>query len=181
LAQKGGYGVEDTSLAAGAYSSGYRHSRAEILAAFRAAHHTARSRAILLAIDTKTMAVVCSARLKGAGRAAYTHITVNRTMNMDDILATLVHEGQHYLDMASELIPPPHLASMEQRLLAEARAHYRAAEFARLNDLVSAQAYRHAQVWPEVLLESIVQSPSYPFVNNIPDALFARVLQGMVT
>jgi hypothetical protein len=152
------------------------HSRPEILQAFREAKHTETSSAILEGIESETLKIVFHKRLRNAGSATGKTITVNRTMNLDDILATLVHEGRHHLDIVSGLIPLPNQASTAQRLLAESRAFSHAAEFAKLNNLTMASAFIHSQLHPAQLLESIIATPAYRF-GQISDDLFREILE----
>jgi hypothetical protein len=101
-------------------------------------------------------------------------ILVNRTMKMEEILCTIVHEGRHTLDMKAGRIPKPSQATVEARAFAELSAHRDAADFARLNQFTEAQAYRHSQLSPQELAISIVSS--YANLRRISDKALMEVI-----
>jgi hypothetical protein len=79
-------------------------------------------------------------------------------MNIEEALATVVHEGRHALDIVQGIIPRPSSATLVDRAFAELRAFTAASEFAQLNNLTQAQAFRHAALGPKELLISIADS-----------------------
>ncbi|NNB93410.1 hypothetical protein HJC10_03990 [Corallococcus exiguus] len=65
-------------------------------------------------------------------------IVVNGSMRIDDVLAAIVREGQHCLDVKIGLILPSNPGG-KLELLAELRAHRAAADYAHLNEMTSAR------------------------------------------
>lgn len=150
-------------------AAGFKHTRAAIMAAFEAAQHTPLSREVLEAITSGQIRLTLSRRLAAGGTTKSAgKISVNSTMHMDDVLSTIVHEGQHALDMARGIIPKPSAASLTERAFAELRAFSSAAQFAVQNNLTRAAAYGHARLAPRELAISIANS--YPSLKAITDA-----------
>ena len=153
-----------------ASSSGHSHADADIFERFRSAAHTDTSRAILEGIESGQISTSFSSRIAGGGTTSETGaVVVNNTMHMDDVLATLVHEGRHSLDIAGRIIPPPSAANQVDRLFAELRAFTAASEFARLNNLTGSSALQHAGMEVRALAMSIADSPAYATLNGMTD------------
>ena len=111
-------------------SSGHLHSREAILEAFENATHTRTSQAVLDGIRSGEIRV--SFRRFGGNASSGGRIYVNRTMNMDDVLSTLVHEGRHQLDKAANVIPWSNPGGAVS-IFAEMRAWSSSANFAAKN------------------------------------------------
>jgi hypothetical protein len=93
------------------------------------------------------------------------HIVVNPLIHMDDILSTIVHEGQHAFDLARKIIPKGKAATLVDRTFAELRAWSAAAEFAHLNRLAASQSIQLFGEFPREL--AITISRSYEKLQNI--------------
>ena len=134
--------TRESYLSSRVYSSGFNHTTEAIMAAFRSANPTAASRAILDALDSGALRAEFKAMNKGGSTVSATQIIVNNTMHMEDVLHTLVHEGQHALDIGNKVIPPPGLSFPGYSLVselahAELRAFSSAIEFAQANQFAT--------------------------------------------
>ena len=155
-----------------------QHTRQEILRCFREAKHTEASRTIMEAIESGEVKIRFIRNLQVGGRVGDSGtILVNSTMKMDDMLCAIIHEGQHALDMRTELIPPSSQATIVQRAFAELRAHKVAAQFAELNQLTEAGAYRHSLLSPQQLAISIVES--YEDLRRISDNALMEIIRSV--
>lgn len=107
------------------------------MAAFRAAEHTAVSREVLQGIEKGTIDAEFKALAGKAGAAVSPgKILVNNTAHMQEVLSTLVHEGQHALDMGKGVIPLPGAANAADVAHAELRAFTSAIDFAKKNQFM---------------------------------------------
>jgi hypothetical protein len=97
---------------------------------------------------------------------------------MDEVLATIVHEGQHALDMADDVIPLPGKATVPQTLFAELRAWSVAAEFAEKNALSGAQAFQVIGKTPLDLAVDLVDGggPGYKSLSKVTDPEMTEAL-----
>lgn len=142
-----------------ATSSGESHESEEILKRFHGSEHTETSAQVSEALQSGKMKIKFDPKLaKGGTAAGGGKIEINSSMNMDDILSTIVHEGRHELDMAAGTIPLPAVATDAQTALAELRAFRSAADFAKLNNLVKADAFKHAGADPSAVLVGIMDA-----------------------
>ncbi|MGC3971776.1 MAG: hypothetical protein QM775_31865 [Pirellulales bacterium] len=134
-------------------SAGNNFTRREIIEAFSNAQHTATSRAVLEGIIDRSIQVRFVKNLNKAGKIIDGVIQVNRTMSMDDILTTLVHEGRHKLDMVAGVIPTRNPGGVLS-LVAELRAWKDSGRFAKANQFVRTSDYRFADMgWREMAIE----------------------------
>jgi hypothetical protein len=136
----------------------------ELLDAFRNSKHTETSKEVLDAIDSGELKM----QYKGAGEmfqetedlaiVGYSEglktITVNYERNIDDILTTIVHEGQHELDILAKKFDLNNL-SQYKIAKAEFRAHKAQGEFAKLNNLKNASSFRYSQMDDTGLIQDI--------------------------
>jgi RHS repeat-associated protein len=156
-------------------SSGEAHEAEDILSRFHSSSHTETSGAVSKSIQSGKMKINFDPKMSGGGAAAGTgEITVNSSMNMDDILSTIVHEGRHELDVVAGTIPLPGLASPAQTALAEVRAFKAAAEFAKVNNLTNAASFRHAAMGIRELAISVVES----YGLKVTDAQLWNAIRG---
>ncbi len=124
-----------------AASSGESHESKQILDRFHAAEHTDATAEISKQIKSGKLDLQFDPNMaKGGASEGGGKMTVNSSMNMDDILATIAHEGQHELDIAAGIIPLPGGATDAQVALAEMRAFRTATAFAEINNLKNSAA-----------------------------------------
>ncbi|MFY1827969.1 RHS repeat-associated core domain-containing protein [Myxococcus fulvus] len=148
------------------YTKGYTNSRESILEAFRKAKHTTTSKEVLELLDAGKVTVVFDPHLKMNGIANVDGFSVNSSMSLEDVLAVLVHEGRHYIDIQKKIIPA-YNALPKERLFAELRAHMAASDFVHLNQFVDSTPFKHPRHWGS-LAGSIVDSPAYKSLNDLP-------------
>jgi len=105
-------------------------------------------------------------------------IVVSLRGPVDRVLSTLVHEGQHELDITSGRIPNPEKETISAfaRALAEGRARFREAEFAGINNLVHSPAFTLYGMSPIAALESIIRS-NRQLADAITDDEFRQILE----
>jgi RHS repeat-associated protein len=143
-------------LASQALSSGFRWGRQEILAAFKGAAHTPMSLRVLEALESGALKVVFRVMREKAGFVARAgKMYINKTMSMDDILNTMVHEGTHALDLGKGIIPPFKSAGPLDVALAELRAFWNALKFAEKNGFAASGMGKFFGYSPASLLNAL--------------------------
>ncbi|MCW5801527.1 MAG: VCBS repeat-containing protein [Deltaproteobacteria bacterium] len=139
-----------------AFSSGFEHAAHKILEAFAKATHTPISREVLEAIRSGELKIQFR-RLKEGGKVTKNMtVAVNNRMHMDDVLHTIVHEGQHWLDILRGRIPIPTAATAVQQAEAELRAWWSAIKFAEANNMSTSALAKHFGLDPRDLLVRIL-------------------------
>lgn len=129
-------------------------SRSEILQAFANARHTVASRAVVDAVESGGIRVAFRRKLSKAGWARGNFVAIRRTKDFGGMLTTMVHEGQHCLDIQSGIFPAENPGGTIC-LLAEMIAWKEAARFAVLNGYTHTVAFRMANLAPRELAITI--------------------------
>ncbi len=146
------------------------------------AKHTNTSQLIADLWSQSKLNVKLDLNLPVAGRTVGDGVgmLINGRMHMEDILSNIVHEGRHTLDIANGLIPKSG-AKGEKLLFAEGRAHFDAAEFAKLNDFRNSQSYGHSQVPLIFVLDAIVDGPAYKAIGPVTEPQRWRILEEILS
>ncbi len=158
-ARRGEHGFND--FASGKpYSSGFLHDPKDIMQAFRDAKHTNKSAKILKALEFGTLEMTFDPNfyLSGETRGKKGFV-VNNSQRLSDVLAAIVHEGTHCMDMRCKIIPEKNPGA-EVELLAEVRANRAMIEFVQFNDFKDAKYYTYESGWKELAI-MIMDTPSY--------------------
>jgi len=184
FAPRAGSGSVQTTYASSGDASGREiHAPETMHERFSGAEHTAVSRVILDRIGDGTLTVVFDPTLDAYGGASGGgRITVNPRGSLDQAVSTFVHEGRHDLDIAAGIIPPPDDATPFERALAEARAFWAEAQFARLNNLVESQAFVLKDMGPIELLITLAEDPSYggdKEIGQLSDVDLRRIAESL--
>lgn len=129
-------------------------TRAEILEEFKNAKHTSTSRSVPEMIEAGEAKVQFRRRLAKKGMAWGTSIRILHTRNMGEMLATLVHEGRHCLDIREGRIPADNPSGLVC-LIAEMVAWSEAARFAVLNGYSDTVAFKSSVMGPRELAISV--------------------------
>ena len=99
-------------------------------------------------------------------------MVVNRTMHMDDVLATTVHEGRNSSHILKGTIQRPStlgsdVAGRMERAFAELRAFYDAGQFALRNNLTQSASFLHGSLRVQNLMFLIAESATYGSKFNL--------------
>lgn len=181
--REGSSSVSTAYASDGGASGGEAHTSETVDARFSGARHTAVSREILDRITDGTLTVVLDPTLDAYGRTrGRGRITINPRGTLDQVVSTLVHEGQHDLDIVAGIVPPPDRATPFERALAEARAFWAEAQFARINKLVGSQAFSLVDKGPLELVIALAEDPGYgkkKGIGQLSDADLRRIAESL--
>jgi RHS repeat-associated protein len=120
-------------FSAGRISTGAAKTFTEVMDAFEKVKHTVHSRRVLDAIKNGDIEMVLKKIKKLGFTSSAGKITINNTLHMEELVTTVVHEGQHAFDLAEKVIRTS-AVSKADILFAEMRAYLSAGRFAELNE-----------------------------------------------